>query len=241
MNQARLATALLAIAALAACAAPPSTDSSELAAATKTWETAYKSGDAEAIAALYTDDARLLPPNAKMEQGRAAVVAAFGGMISAGLDLRLENVEVTVLGDLGHKIGRYTLTGPDGSTVDQGKFIDVWKRIDGEWKITSDIWNSDLPAAPEGTLLTITHEVADHERWMAAWTGEESRHEDFAEHGAPHVSVVQSPENPNHLGLVVHVTDMEAFQAWVGSPEGQALATEDGVKVPTMKYYLGVE
>ena len=241
MRNARLATALLAIAALAACTAPPSTDSSELAAITEVWESNYSAGDIDALAALYTEDARLLPPNAKMEQGRDAVRAAFGGMHSAGLKLELENVEVTVFGDLGQKIGRYTLLAPDGSTFDQGKFIDLWKKVDGQWMVTSDIWNSDLPAGPEGKLLTITHEVSDPGRWMAAWSGEESRHKDFAEHGAPHVSVVQSPENPNHLGLVVHVTDMEAFQAWVSSPEGQGLATEDSVKVPTMKYYLGVE
>jgi uncharacterized protein (TIGR02246 family) len=241
MKDIRLAVALIAVAAFAACAAPPSTDSSELAAITAVWESAYSSGDIDALAALYTEDARLLPPNAKMEQGRDAVRAAFGGMISAGLKLELENVEVTVHGDLGQKIGRYTLQNPDGSPFDQGKFIDLWKKVDGEWKITSDIWNSDLPATPPGTLVTATHEVEDAARWLAAWDGPESRHEMFARNGAPHVTVVQSTENPNHTGLVMYVTDMEALQAFLESPEGTAAKAEDGVRDRTMKVFAGVQ
>jgi ketosteroid isomerase-like protein len=241
MRDIRLAVALLAIAALAACAAPPSTDSSELAATTETFESAFNAGDVDGIVNLYHENARLLAPNAEMRQGHTAVRADFESMITAGLKIEFENVEVSVLGDLGQKIGLYTVIAPDGSAVEKGKFVELWKRIDGRWQITGDIWNSDLPAGPQGELLAITHEVEDLEKWMAAWSGPDSRHEDFAANGAPHVKVVQNPENPNHLGLVVHVTDMAAFQAWVSSPEGQGMATEDSVKVPTMKYYLGVE
>ena len=38
------------------------------------------------------------------------------------------------------------MSGPDGELADRGKFIEIWRLVDGEWKITNDIFNSDLPA-----------------------------------------------------------------------------------------------
>ncbi len=71
-------------------------------------------------------------------------------------------------------------------------------------------------------------EVAD--RWLAAWKGEGSRDELFAQHGDPHVRVFQSPESPNHVGLVIDVEDMEALHSFLSSPEGEQAKVEDGVK-----------
>jgi len=30
----------------------------------------------------------------------------------------------------------------DGETLDRGKFLVVWKSVDGSWKLHRDIWNS---------------------------------------------------------------------------------------------------
>jgi ketosteroid isomerase-like protein len=35
-------------------------------------------------------------------------------------------------------------TAADGSHADHGKFIAVWKNVDGEWKIVHDIFNSSM-------------------------------------------------------------------------------------------------
>ena len=84
------------------------------------------------------------------------------------------------------------------------------------------------------THLVIMHEVEDVDHWLAAWRGEDSRHALFKAHGAEHVHVVKSGENPNVTGLVVAVEDMDKFMAMLESEEGQAAATEDGVKLDTM-------
>ncbi|MGB6641460.1 MAG: hypothetical protein WBG67_11835, partial [Thermoanaerobaculia bacterium] len=63
----------------------------------------------------------------------------------------------------------------------------------------------------------------------------------FAEHGAPHVRVFQSPDNPNLTGLLVDVADMEAFQAMLASPEGEAAAVEDTVDFATLRVLSAVE
>jgi ketosteroid isomerase-like protein len=40
-------------------------------------------------------------------------------------------------------VGLASLKDEDGEAVDEVKFIEVWKREDGEWRIHRDIWNSN--------------------------------------------------------------------------------------------------
>ncbi|MGB5552643.1 MAG: nuclear transport factor 2 family protein, partial [Thermoanaerobaculia bacterium] len=106
-----LASALLVIGGLAACAPAPqaSQDSPEIAAASTAWLEALNAGDVEGIVATYTADARILPPNAEIAVGPDAVRAVFGGMIDAGLGGGIETVEIRAAGDIGYHVGRFTL------------------------------------------------------------------------------------------------------------------------------------
>jgi len=239
-----LTTALLVMVGVAACAPAPqgSQDSPEIAAAAEGWLTALNAGDVEGVVATYWADARVLPPNAELAVGHDAVRAIFGGMIDAGLGGGIETIEIKAAGDIGYHVGTFTLTTADGTTVDQGKFIETWRQTDGEWKISNDQFSSDLPARGSGgTTLAITHEVEDADRWLAAWQGEGSRHELFAQHGAPHVRVFQNSGNPNLIELMVDVEDMEAFQAFLASPAGAQAKAEDGVKDDTMSVFEEVK
>ncbi len=230
---------LLLIVAVAACA-PAARESSELAMDDR-WEEAFNSGDADAVAALYAEDARVLPPNAELGQGRDVARAAFGEMIASGIKAQLETIEAVVAGDLGHRVGTYSLHGPDGAVLDRGKYIETWRQIDGAWQIENDIWNSDLPAPFSGTNLIITHEVVNADRWLAAWRGDGSRHEVFGQHGAPNVRTFQSLANPNLTGLLIDVADMDAFQAFMESPVAEQAKAEDGVKDATLRIFKEVK
>ena len=214
------------------------------------WDEALNSKDLETLTMLYASDARILPPNGEMLRGAEGVRETFGAMMDAGLEGKTSIVEVSMAGGLAHKIGTYQVT--DGDTVvDTGKFIETWRRgDDGKWRITNDIWNSDLPPAPpkpavhgmhhqrgEGmgrAHVMILHEVEDAERWLAAWRGEDSRHDMFRANGAAHVHTFQSADNPNRTGLVIAVSDMEALQNMLSSDEGRAAAAEDGVIADSM-------
>jgi hypothetical protein len=35
-----------------------------------------------------------------------------------------------------------------GKTVETGKYIEVWRRINGKWLMVRDIWNDDAPPPP---------------------------------------------------------------------------------------------
>ncbi len=104
----------------------------------KDWATAAK---------LYTDDAILLPPNTPMVKGRAAI-QAWVEKFPPVTDFTLNNVQVDGRDDLAYVLGTYTMTiVPAGPIKDSGKYIEIRRRQpDGEWLISVDIFNSDLPS-----------------------------------------------------------------------------------------------
>jgi len=222
-----------------ACA--PQDQSAEFAAAVGGWQAAYDSKDLDALAAVYTEDCVLMPPNAELAEGQAAARASFGEMIDAGLTGELNTMVAIAAGGVGYHAGTYTLQAPDGTVVDRGKFMEGWKKVGGEWKIANDIWNSDLAPFAGATTITITHDVKDGDHWLAAWQGENSRHSDFAQHGVANVRVFQNSEMQNQVGLVIDVADMEAFHAFLNSEEGANARAEDGVKDKGMRMYLEVK
>ena len=236
MKRINLASLSLLVA-LGACYPAGSQESSELAATSGAWTEAFNAGDLDALMAMYTEDARLLPPNAGMVQGRDAVREGFSELIASGIKLELETVEALVAADIGYKVGTYTMFAPDGSTIDQGKFIEGWRQVGGEWMIANDIYNSDMPAPS----LMITHEVADADHWLAAWQGPDSRHGAFAQNGAPSVRVFQSLQNPNLMGLMIGVADPHALQEFLESPEGAAAKAEDGVVDASLRVFMEVQ
>ncbi len=220
----------------AACGdSPPVTTGpdAEIADLSDRWEQALNAGDVDALAALYADDARVLAPNAEMAVGQEAVRAAFGEMVAAGWGGELTTIEAQSSGDLGYNVGTFVLETKDGGLVDRGKFIEIWQRIDGQWRITNDIWNSDAPAAQTAatgsTALIGVHEVGDAAVWLAAWRGGDSRRNQFKRHGVVDVRVFQHAENPNLTGLLVEVEDLHAFEAFLLSEEGAAAAAADTV------------
>jgi ketosteroid isomerase-like protein len=240
MRRLAFAALSLAVVLLPACAPPKAQSSAEIAARDEAWEQAFNAGDASKVAAIYTEDARLLAPNAKVSQGRATVEEAFAQMIATGHKITLDSTEAMAAGDLGYSIGTYEEKDKDGAVVDSGKYVEIFRRVGGEWQISNDIWNSDQPAAAGGNLI-ITHAVKDDAQWLAAWQGEPSRREDFARHGAPSVRIFASPDHPGEHALLVDVTDMDDFTAWLSSDEGAELKKKDGVIDKGMMVFTPVQ
>lgn len=220
---------IAAIVVLTGCAPQGAQPSPELAAMADRWEEGINTGNLDLLVSMYTSDARLMAPNTVMEQGSDAVRAAFGEMIEAGITADLNTLDAAAAGDLGYRVGTYSLFAPDGSPIDTGKYVEVWRKTAAGWQIADDVWNSDLPADAGKTFVSITHEVKDKDVWLAAWTGPNSRKQMFAEHGAGAVKVFSSPDDPSRVGLLVEILDMDAMMAWLNSPESATAKAEDGV------------
>lgn len=117
---------------------------------TKAFMAAFNRGDAAAVAAMYAIDAKVLPPNGEIVEGRQNIQAFWQNLISVGAKLQaLDTVEVDALGNLAYELGKYTLMIPQAggqSTTDLGKYVVIWKRQGRRWQLAVDIWNTSMPA-----------------------------------------------------------------------------------------------
>ncbi|MFZ9396619.1 MAG: YybH family protein [Erythrobacter sp.] len=115
------------------------------------WLELIKTKDAAAIAHMYTEDGAFMPANAPIGKGHAEIQANWAAMLETpGFELTFapEQIDVSSSGDMALDRGTYRLTvAPDGTKqIDTGKYVVVWRKVDGEWKAAADIINSDLPA-----------------------------------------------------------------------------------------------
>ncbi len=119
-------------------------------ATNRQFEEAFARGDAAACAAVYTDDAKILPPDSPVLTGKQAAQALWQSFIDMGVKrVSLQRLELEDMGDRAVEIGAATveIEGEGGQTTQaSGKFIVLWRRqADGAWKWHWDCFNFDAP------------------------------------------------------------------------------------------------
>jgi uncharacterized protein (TIGR02246 family) len=134
-----------------AAAANPGADEQAIRGQVDRWLQLVKAKNAAAIAALYTDDGAVMPPNGPIGKGHTAIQQTWASMMQTpGFDLTFapEQIIVSSSGDIALDRGTYKLAFAANGTAktDTGKYVVVWRKIGSEWKAAADIFNSDLPA-----------------------------------------------------------------------------------------------
>jgi uncharacterized protein (TIGR02246 family) len=117
----------------------------QIAKVDQAWEKAYNAGDAAALTALYTKDAKVMPPGADAASGTKALQALFAADVKQGAKMALTQKDVTGFGDYALETGTFVATSADGKHLDHGSFMTFLKKADGGWKIYRDTWNSSMP------------------------------------------------------------------------------------------------
>ena len=139
---------------LAACAASPQVDP----AAEKAAVEARIAGLAQAEAAkdvdgavnFWADDAVVqaagAPTIVGVEAVRKGYTEVFGGMES--FKSTTTSVNVAASGDLAweHGVNDVVVRTPNGNVPDKGKYLAIWKKINGEWYVAALSFTSDAPA-----------------------------------------------------------------------------------------------
>ncbi len=110
----------------------------------KAWEKAYNAGDAAALSALYTKDAKVMAPGAEPVSGTSAIRAAFAEDMKHGAKNELTVEDVTGFGDYALSNGKWVATSAEGKHLDHGQYMTLYKKTDGGWKIYRDTWNSSM-------------------------------------------------------------------------------------------------
>lgn len=115
-------------------------------------------GDAAAVAACYTEDAVLMPPNRPAVEGRAAVEAYFReALASFAIEIASTAQEEVVAGDWGWlrtRLVQRITPRRGGRTVEvAGKALILARRgADGAWRYHRDVFNTDQAPVVAGSL-----------------------------------------------------------------------------------------
>lgn len=113
-------------------------------------EAAFSQQDPEMGASIYTEDAILFAPTAPPIRGHRQIRAFLRGTFNKGArsadfqTLDLEGTEQRLT-----EGGRYALRDGDGQVLDLGKYLVVWRKVGGDWKIHRDMFNTtmEVPSA----------------------------------------------------------------------------------------------
>jgi uncharacterized protein (TIGR02246 family) len=108
------------------------------------WAAAFNKGDASAVAAMYTEDAFVLPPGAETVKGRAAIEAFWRQAAQQMGAAKFTTVDVLPLGpSAAREIGTVSLKSKSQPVQEiSGKYVVVWRKVGGKWKLATDIWNT---------------------------------------------------------------------------------------------------
>ena len=107
------------------------------------WAAAFNKGVSHALAELYTEDAYVLPAGGEMVHGRQAVQGFWDNTMKQLGDAKLTTVDVQPLGpDTAREIGTFSFK-TKGNALQEvvGKYVVVWRKLNDQWKLATDIWN----------------------------------------------------------------------------------------------------
>ncbi len=127
--------------ALAEPAVDPAALRAEIEAVNRQFAEALDRGDVASAVQVYTDDARILPPDMAPAEGRPAIEQFWaGGVQQLGIGgVRLTTEEAEAFGEMAYEQGRYAFTTNQGPA--QGKYLVIWSRTPDGWRWRRHIWN----------------------------------------------------------------------------------------------------
>ena len=114
---------------------------------------AVNTSDADRCSAIWAADGVMMPPHHPSVQGPEAIGDYFRNLFSRSrFNFTFTSSQVDVAGDIALERVTYTAliwrAGDARPIEDVGKGLHVYGRQpNGTWKLTHDIWNSDLPVS----------------------------------------------------------------------------------------------
>jgi ketosteroid isomerase-like protein len=122
------------------------TDSAAIHGLGRQFSAAYVRGDATAMSDLYTADAVIFPERSELITGREAIARYWTPKPGRRVTRHVVTpTRIVVEGDHAYDYGTFEIAGErDGTKWGpfRGKYVVVWRRDQGTWRMQLDIWNS---------------------------------------------------------------------------------------------------
>ena len=121
---------------------------SDIDAANAQFTAAAAKGDGAGLAALYTADGQVLPAGSDPIKGAQAIQKFWQGALDSGIaEVALKTVDLFGRGPMATEVGQYELRDKAGKVLDHGKYIVVWRKEGGKWKLLRDMFSTNVPPA----------------------------------------------------------------------------------------------
>ncbi len=106
----------------------------------------FSRSDSAELANMFTIDGKSMEPNAPSYNGRDEIRKHYSIVMNDGANkLGLETTGLWGDEKMLAEEGLFTFSDKDGKQLDKGKYIVLWKKEEGKWKLFRDCYNSDLP------------------------------------------------------------------------------------------------
>ena len=101
------------------------------------YENYLQSGDSISLGDMYMIDAEVIPSTV----GRENIIKVFGGMIRDSITVSsFETINLWGNDQLLVEEGKGSWSHSNGQVVGRGKYLLIWQKHDGKWKILRDTW-----------------------------------------------------------------------------------------------------
>ena len=99
----------------------------------------------DSVAAVYVQDAYILAPGAPPVSGRKAIASFWRTVSGRGMQqLELQLVDLEQSGDKLTARGKYVMYDKGGAILDLGKFIAIYRKEKGSWRLQTDMFNTSM-------------------------------------------------------------------------------------------------
>src|SRR5688500_14404420 len=103
-------------------------------------------GDSVGLASQYWPDAELLFDNMEPIKGDD-ILRTWGSTIRSGVkEMKCTTTDIKQCPNLLIETGGYEILDGNKVLIDKGKFVVVWEKRNGEWKLYRDIGSTSMPA-----------------------------------------------------------------------------------------------
>ncbi|MGC4091978.1 MAG: DUF3225 domain-containing protein [Polyangiaceae bacterium] len=118
---------------------------------TQSFEMAFSRNDLPGCMALFADDAQILPEHGEVIIGKPGIESFLKNQMTPVVSFNTVSTMTLVRGDIGIDQGQFKVRDVrHGADIELGKYIHIWKKIKGDWKLYRIIYNTDV--APRGEV-----------------------------------------------------------------------------------------